>query len=44
MVESLLKAISEATEEYVKGGGSPTGGVVMAGWSRGGDGWRNERL
>jgi hypothetical protein len=30
----LLKAMSEATEEYWNGGGSPTGGVAMAGWWR----------
>jgi hypothetical protein len=36
MVESLLKGMSEASGEYAKGGGSPTGGVVMPGWWRGG--------
>jgi hypothetical protein len=28
--------MSEAIGEYAKGGGSPTGGVFMPGWWRGG--------
>ena len=31
LVLALLKGMSEAIGEYVKGGGSPTDGVVMAG-------------
>jgi hypothetical protein len=31
-VLSLLKGISDERIEYVKGGGSPTVGVTMAGW------------
>jgi hypothetical protein len=44
MVASLLNGMSEAIDEYVKGGGSPTGGVFMPGWWRGEGGRLNERL
>jgi hypothetical protein len=37
MVASLLKGMSEAIEEYAKGGGFPTDGVVIAGREGGND-------